>query len=63
MHTKVTLATDSFPSSIRSKTPTQNGSSKNTVSLPLTLSMTIPPIAQIDEQRMDNPEGQVTYPT
>ena len=30
---KVTLQADSFPSSIRSKTPTQNGSSKNTVRL------------------------------
>ena len=39
----VTLHAVIFPSDIRSNTPTQNGSSKNTVSLPVSLSMTIPP--------------------
>ena len=37
------LATDSLPSSMRSNIPTQNGSSKNTVSFPFTLSIRIPP--------------------
>ena len=36
---KVTLQAESFPSSTRSKTPTQKGSSKNTVSFPLILSI------------------------
>ena len=54
------LATESFPRSCDSNTPTQNGSSKYTVRVQLTLPMTIPPL-RIDEQRTDNPEGQVTY--
>lgn len=35
--------TDSFPPDTHSNTPTQNGSSKNTVNFPDTLSMKIPP--------------------
>lgn len=45
--------TDSLPFSIRSKTPTQNGPSKYTVSL-LTVPIRIPPKI-IVEQRMDTP--------
>ena len=36
--TDVTLHTDNFPSDMRTNTPIQNGSSKNTVNLPDTLS-------------------------
>lgn len=39
--TNVTFAAESLPSSMRSKIPTQNGSSKNIVSFPFTLSMGI----------------------
>ena len=57
---KTTRHTDSRPPSARSNTPTQNGSSKNTVNVSDVVSIMVPPLSK-DGQRRDNPEGQVTY--